>query len=172
MSIDQVELCPVDELVEYPGNARRGDLGLIAESIRRNGFYGVVVRQKSTGYVLVGNHRFKAAKIAGLDRVPVQTVDVDDQTARRINLVDNRSNQIAGFDELQLVELLTLTVDEDDLAGTGFSMDDFHQLVGSVQVPDFSPEAETGRLDDVKPKHCPSCGFEWREGPAGEVRPV
>jgi ParB-like chromosome segregation protein Spo0J len=123
--IETVTLVPIDDLVEYPGNARRGDLDVIAESIKTNGFYGVVVRQRSTGYVLAGNHRFKAAKIAGLDSVPVQDVDVDDATARRINLVDNRSNQLAGYDTVALSELLALAMDEGSLVGTGFTEDDY-----------------------------------------------
>jgi len=125
LTVDQVALVPIDDLVEYPGNARRGDLDVIAESIKTNGFYGVVVRQRSTGYVLAGNHRFKAAKLAGLESVPVQDVDVDDATARRINLVDNRSNQLAGYDTVALSELLSLAIDEGSLVGTGFTEEDY-----------------------------------------------
>jgi ParB-like chromosome segregation protein Spo0J len=120
-----VEMVPIEELVRYPGNARRGDVELIAESIKANGFYGVVVRQKSTGYTLIGNHRTDGAKLAGLAAVPVQTIDVDDATARRINLVDNRSNQLAGYDTVALSELLALAIDEGSLVGTGFTEDDY-----------------------------------------------
>jgi ParB-like chromosome segregation protein Spo0J len=120
-----VEMVPIKDLIRYPGNARRGDVDVIAESIKANGFYGVVIRQRSTGYTLAGNHRTDGAELAGLTELPVQTIDVDDATARRINLVDNRSNQLAGYDTVALSELLSLAMDEGSLVGTGFTEDDY-----------------------------------------------
>jgi hypothetical protein len=140
------KLTPLDELIEYPGNARRGDLDVIAESIRVNGFYGVVVRQQSTGYVLAGNHRLRAAKMAGLEMVPVQTLDVDDATARRINLIDNQANQLAGFDSVALKELLDLAISEDGLEGTGFTMEDLADLAVDLETVGPAGEESHGQF--------------------------
>jgi ParB-like chromosome segregation protein Spo0J len=71
--------------------------------------------------VLAGNHRLMAARAAGLSQIPVMWVDVDDDRARRILLVDNRSNDIAGYDEERLAALLSeLAVSEQELVGTGY----------------------------------------------------
>jgi hypothetical protein len=50
-------------------------------------------------YVLAGNHRLQAARAQSIARVPVIFVDVDDDAARRILLVDNRTNDLAEYDD-------------------------------------------------------------------------
>lgn len=41
----EVEMVDVDRLELHPDNARQGDVGAVAESILKNGFYGAVVAQ-------------------------------------------------------------------------------------------------------------------------------
>lgn len=131
------KLTAVTELTEHPRNQRRGNLEAVTESIRANGFYGTVVAQKSTGYVLVGNHRLRAAAAAGLAKVPVVWADVDDERALRILLVDNRSNDVASYDESGLADLLQDLVDTDDgLQGTGFDEDALEDLIAKLTPAD------------------------------------
>lgn len=93
----------------------------IGASIETNGFYGTIVAQKSTGYVLAGNHRLLAAKAAGAKTLDVAWVDVDDDRALRIMLVDNKSSDDASNDEAALGALLEeLSATELQLDGTGF----------------------------------------------------
>jgi hypothetical protein len=127
----QYDVVHVDELKQHPDNPRRGDVDAIAASIDANGFYGTVVAQRSTGFVLAGNHRLLAARQQGIETLPVVWLDVDDDRARRILLVDNRSNDVAAYDEQQLVDLLS---ELDDLTGTGFSDDDLLKLMSSLDV--------------------------------------
>lgn len=125
------EQVAVDQLQPHPENPRRGDVDAIVESITANGFYGSIVAQRSTGYVLVGNHRLEAARRLGFESVPVVWADVDDDRARRILVVDNRSNDIAGWDDAALAALLSdLTT---DLSGTGYSSDDLDDLIASLE---------------------------------------
>lgn len=101
----ETELLPPEDLTPHPKNARRGDIESIAASIRANGWYGRVMGQRSTGYILVGNHRVAAARRAGLDTIPVEWIDVDDELALRILLADNRSSDLAGY-ELRYIYFL------------------------------------------------------------------
>src|SRR5260370_2158611 len=100
---------PIEKLAPHPENPRQGDLDLIEESIAENGFYGAVVAQRSTGYILAGNHRWKAAKAEGLKAIPVFYLDVDDAAARRILSVDNRSADVSGYEHEALSPLLYRT---------------------------------------------------------------
>jgi ParB-like chromosome segregation protein Spo0J len=132
MSLAEQELVelPVDELRTHPANPRRGDVDKIAESIEAHGFYGALIVQRSTNYIIAGNHRFLAAKKLGFATVPGFVIDVDDDTARRILLVDNRSSDLATYDEAALIALLEeLTVSEQQLAGTLFTEADLAKLV-------------------------------------------
>jgi hypothetical protein len=139
-----VETVPISELIEHPHNPRRGDVDVVAESIRTNGFYGVIVRQKSTGYILAGNHRTRAAKLVGLRELPVQTLDVDDNTARRILAVDNRSNDVAGYDTESLIALLQSL---DDLVGSGYDAAALDDLLEQHDQSDLDQAAQDGLAD-------------------------
>src|ERR1035438_4270482 len=108
---------PLDQLRPHPKNPRKGNVPLIAESIMANGFYGAVIAQRSTGHIIAGEHRWRAARQKKLAAVPVFWLDVDDDRALRILLADNRTNDIAGYDEEILAELLK---GMDDLSGTGW----------------------------------------------------
>lgn len=134
------EIVPVHELRNHPNNPRRGDLEAIEASIAANGFWGAVVAQRSTGFVLAGNHRLRAAQAKGITELPVVWVDVDDQRARRILLADNRTADLAVNDQGALLAMLEeLSITDDVLAGTGFDLDDLEDLrvhVGAVPTSD------------------------------------
>lgn len=117
------------ELKPHPRNPRQGDVGAIYQSIEANGFYGAIVAQRSTGYILAGNHRYKAAAEAGAKSVPVIWVDVDDETAVRVLLADNRTNDVASYDNAVLAEILTELASGPGLEGTGYDGDDLDQLL-------------------------------------------
>jgi ParB-like chromosome segregation protein Spo0J len=120
-----VERVPIDQLVEYPGNPRHGDDDATAAAIEDHGFYGTLIRQASTGYLLAGHTRLRAARRLGLTELPVQTLDVDDATARRILAADNRTSDLATYDDQLLADLLEQIIAEGELAGTGYTDDDY-----------------------------------------------
>lgn len=144
------ETVRLDKIEPHPDNPRRGNVEIIRESIDANGFYGALVVQRSTGRILAGNHRYQAALAAGLDKLPALVVDVDDDTARRILLIDNRSNDLASYDEAALAAVL---VSIDDLAGSGYSQDDLALLQAKLNEkpsPDDAVDEVEGRDDSDK----------------------
>lgn len=117
---------PVRNLKHYGRNPRRGDVDLIAASLKRNGQYKAVVVRKGTNEILAGNHTVKAAKQLGWDRVAVTWVDCTDEEAARIVLTDNRTSDLGTYDVDQLQGLLgTLP----DLEGTGYTQDDLEAMI-------------------------------------------
>lgn len=130
---DQFEMVEVGQLIPHPKNPRRGDLTAIRQSINANGFYGAIVAQRSTRYILAGNHRFQAAIAEGARRVPVLWVDVDDAKALRILLADNRTGDLAENDDEQLSSLLSeILQDAGTLTGTGYDPQDLDKLLKSL----------------------------------------
>jgi DNA modification methylase len=144
----EYELVAADRLTPHPDNPRRGNLAQLAESVEANGFYGAIVAQRSTGHVLAGNHRLLAARQQGLDQVPVVWLDVDDDRARRILLVDNRTNDLAAYDEESLLALLG---DLPDLTGTGYTAEDLLTLAGADSEHDEEPQEAAERPDKPRP---------------------
>ncbi|QXJ19624.1 ParB N-terminal domain-containing protein [Actinomadura graeca] len=123
------EVVPMDRLTPHPDNPRQGDTEAIGESVETNGWYGAVIAQRSTGHILVGNHRWLTLQAKQASEVPVIWLDVDDDRARRILLADNRTGDRASYDQAGLLALLEgLATSADALAGTGYGMDELEDL--------------------------------------------
>jgi DNA modification methylase len=164
----EYELASVDAVRPHPKNPRRGDTVAICESIATNGFYGAVVAQRSTGYILAGNHRWKAAKDTGAETIPVIWVDCDEDEALRILLVDNRTNDLAGYDDKALADLLSQVV-EGGLTGTGYDQASVDELLASLgaATPDLDgdgPEARVDRAEELREKWSTARGQLWQIG--------
>jgi len=112
----------VTEVQPHPRNPRKGDTEVITDSIEENGFYGALVVQEGTGNILVGSHRWQSARMAGIEELPALLLDVDEERARKIMLADNRTSDMAKWDEAGLVDLLREMVPNPrGLAGSGFT---------------------------------------------------
>ena len=150
------EMVPVDRITTHPENARKGSLEVIRESIRTNGFYGACVVQRSTGHILVGNHRYLAAVEEGQAEVPVVWVDKSDAEARRLLLADNRTTDTATYDDEALVARLQL-VASDDVFGSGFTTEDLDLLLMNDDI-----DASLAALEDEYPLTDDSEKGLWR----------
>src|SRR4051812_45419990 len=121
----------------HPANPRVGDVGTIVDSIEANGVYRPVYVQRSTGYVLAGNHTYQAMLALGADRVPAIMLDVDDEQALRILLIDNRIPDLGSYDNQQLADLLEgLSTSDRGLVGTGYGPSDLDELLAAIADTD------------------------------------
>ncbi|MGI5139361.1 MULTISPECIES: ParB/RepB/Spo0J family partition protein [unclassified Streptomyces] len=129
---------PIDDLSVYHRNPRTGDVDAIAESLRVNGQYKAIVVNRGThtgrpNEILAGNHTWTAAKQLGWDQIAATFVDVSDEDAARIVVVDNRTSDLAGYDS----ELLADILDElPDLDGTGYDQDALDKLLDHRALPE------------------------------------
>lgn len=138
----------VDEIEPHPENANQGNVDAIAESIRINGYYAPLIVQATTGYILAGNHRYRAAKQLGYETVPVIYLDVDDLEAKRIMVADNRTTRLGRDDDESLTALLEdLGDSEVGLLGTGYSQADLQTLQDSLDKFDADLRPEPDRDD-------------------------
>lgn len=153
---------PIDSIHPHPNNARVGNVDVIRESLRENGWYGTVVVQQSTGHILAGNHRYEAAKAEGYKEIPVYFVDVDDLRAKKIMLADNRTSDVGKYDDEQLAQLLKeVSAGDGTLEGTGFSDRDLMKLISAVSREhideDEAPEPPENPITEP--------GDVWKMGP-------
>jgi hypothetical protein len=146
---------PITTLKPFPGNPRRGDLEAIKASLVANGQYRPVVVNRRTMEVLAGTHTLRAALELGWDEIAATFVDADEELAKRIVLVDNRTNDLAGYDEALLAELLS---ELPDLDGTGYDEAALSRLldeVTPVELPGVDeevpprPESPSSRPGDL-----------------------
>jgi ParB-like chromosome segregation protein Spo0J len=161
----KTKVVPLDQLTPFPGNARRGRVDVIKESLERNGQYrSLVVRQIEHGplIILAGNHTSMALLEAGAKGARCEIIECDDATARRINLVDNKANDLATDDHDALVELLEAL--GEDAAGSGFTDKEIAQMLEPSAVPQAptAPEEFTEYDEGIKTTHrCPKCDYAW-----------
>lgn len=149
----RIEMVRIDLIQQHPDNANNGDVDLIEESIRVNGMYAPVWVQRSTGYIVKGNHTYLAAYALGADEIPVIYLDIDDLAAKRIMVVDNEATRKGFNDEAQLAQLLReINESEIGLRGSGYDGDDLRRLERTLDTPlDFDANPVTDdRLEPVK----------------------
>jgi hypothetical protein len=127
-------------------NPRRGDIAAIKKSLDANGQYKPVIVNSGTitgrpFEVLAGNHTVLAARELELSEIQAYVIDVDDATATRINLVDNKTAQLGDFDDAILADLLTGF--DGELFGTGYTSDDLDSFTALLGTPVGMPGIET-----------------------------
>lgn len=145
----------INGVFPYPMNARQGDIGLISESLGKNGQFRPIVVNKRDNSILVGNHTWKAAKMLGWKEIAVTFVDVDDEAAARIVLVDNRTADLGSYDHVELAEILqTLPAFE----GTGYTGDDLDDLM--QEVAGWGIKDKPTKVSD-KPRNVTSTIGKW-----------
>jgi site-specific DNA-methyltransferase (adenine-specific) len=121
----------------------------VMRSIARFGFRVPLVVNRRTNLIEAGNTRWKAAQRMGLTEVPVIFADDDEVTALAFALADNRTAEIALWDEPSLADLLKRLDAEGDLASSGFSDDDLGELLARLDAEEKSGREETFDADQA-----------------------
>ena len=164
----EVEYVSIDDLEPWEDNPRSNDEAAVnlAKLMDEHGFVNPVVAWGNVVYA--GCTRLKAAKLRGIDRVPVIRIDFrDKQQAVAFALADNRSAEWATWDEDALGRLLNEDLAEVDVkaleAMTGFEQQEIEGLRSGIR--EMEPEApeEFPEVDEsIETEHrCPKCGYEW-----------
>lgn len=102
---------------------------------------------RTDGTILAGHHVYEAALSLGWTELHVTFVDVDDATATRIMIADNRLADLGpGVDLGLLLPLLQeLSTESEGLQGTGYSEDDLENLATLLDHGVWSPDDEEGK---------------------------
>lgn len=127
-TLDVVTL-PIAGLVVRDGNPRRSDVRAIADSLAAFGQYKPVVVNRRDSRVIAGRAVLAAAQSLGWESIAAAYVDVDDETARRIELRDNRCSDLATYDDAELLALLESLPDLED---TGWTSSDLAELAATL----------------------------------------
>lgn len=145
---------PIDKLRPHPDNPNNGDTDAIQASLLHNGQYRPIVARVD-GTILAGHHVYEAAMGLEWTHLDVTFVDVDDVTASRIMVADNRIAELgAGVDLGLLMPLLEALADTDDgLDGTGYAPEDMDNIATlldhGVWTPDDDTTAAGATTDDT-----------------------
>ena len=116
LPISQVESCSSQPRKSFD----EASLAELADSIREHGIIQpLTVRKLSSGYyqIIAGERRWRAARIAGLQEVPVIVIEADDRKAAELAMIENLQREdlnpmeeAAGFQSL--IETYHMTQEE------------------------------------------------------------
>lgn len=142
---------PIENITPYEKNQKlhpKKQIEQVAASIKEFGFNQPVVVDKNN-IIIVGHGRYEAAKLLGMEQVPVLQVDLSDKQAKAYRLADNKLNESDWDMELVVEELKGL--DEPMIELTGFDKDLILEAdEKDDEVPEVDEKGEpTAKLGDI-----------------------
>ncbi len=129
--VSRTESVPITSVRTYDNNPRIGNIDLIAESLSASGQFKPIVVNERSGMILAGNHTYLAARKLGWTDIYASFVDVDDETAKRIVLADNKTSDAGEYDDSVLAELLASLP---TIEGTGYTDVEVEELLKDIDV--------------------------------------
>jgi ParB-like chromosome segregation protein Spo0J len=152
-----IQTIPLADLSLDPSNVRkhsRRNLDAIKASLRKFGQQKPIVVD-AKGIVLAGNGTLTAAQELGWTEIQIVRTELAGVEATAFAIADNRTAELAEWDD-NLGDVLKSLQDEDvDLADLGYSAED----MAKMQTPDFAAGTvdDQGKLDEKSPIECPHC---------------
>lgn len=145
----KVETVSIDKIKPYENNPRNNDdaVDAVANSIKEFGWQQPIVVD-ANGVIIAGHTRYKAAKKLGYKEVPI--VVADNLTKEQVNayrLADNKSGELAEWDDAELQEELDKIMDI-DMSDFGFDLD---TALENDEVIDDDYEEEVPEIPKSKP---------------------
>lgn len=163
---------PIAGLVFDPANARRHgtrNLEAICASLRRFGQRKPLVVRREGMIVEAGNGTLEAARALGWTHLACVVVDDDATSAAGFGIADNRSAELAEWDDDALASLLeSLRAEDVLLADLGWDEADLTALLGDqapTPAPGDASADDQADLDKLSPLLCPHCGRDTRAAP-------
>lgn len=149
----EIRMIKIDELIPYVNNPKKhppDQVKKIASSIKEFGFRVPIIVDKD--FVIIAGHgRYEAAKLLGLEEVPV--IVADDLTPAQVKAFRIADNKVAEseWDELSLqAELEQLLEEGYDLELTGFDDEEIERLFKELRENENVDEEKEDDLPDVK----------------------
>lgn len=122
---------PIDSVHPDPSNSRRHperNLAAITVSLRRYGQRKPIVINRTTGNIEAGSGLWQAMKALGWPSIAGIYVTDDVATATGFAIADNRTAELAEWDETILLQHLQALAATDELANIGFDLEELRAL--------------------------------------------
>ena len=158
------ETATIASLMLDPANVRTHDsknLEAIKASLARFGQQKPIA-VNSKGIIVAGNGTMMAAKMLNWSSVEIVRTDLEGAEAIAYAIADNRTAELAGWDEAALAQqLAALQIDDEELANiAGFTDAEIEAMAGKI-APESFPEVN----ENIDTAHqCPKCGYKWSGG--------
>lgn len=160
-----IKTVAIDSIEYDPFNVREHDernVDAIKASIARFGQQKPIVVKKD-GTVIAGNGTLGAMRILGYKEVVIAETELDGEEAVAFSIADNRTAELATWDDQALAQALD-QLDDELLPASGFDEAEMAELLERLEPSDIdsdAPEAQTDRADDLQDKWGVKRGDLW-----------
>jgi ParB-like chromosome segregation protein Spo0J len=169
---------PIGNIKPYWRNPRDNKEAVkkVAESISRYGYNNLIAVDKNN-VIITGHTRHKALKQLNYSEVEVAVLDLDEQKAKEYRIIDNKSSEIAEWNDDLIPELREIVeidfVDEFFDEDLSFLLD---ESTGSESFTDITEDVVKKKEKELNNKYsdneteykkqifeaiCPECGAEF-----------
>jgi ParB-like chromosome segregation protein Spo0J len=168
----KIEHASLDKIHPDPANVRRHperNLDAIKASLARFGQQKPIIVD-AAGIIRAGNGTYEAAKALGWESIAVVQTALQGSEATAYAIADNRTAELAEWDDAALAETLRSLQSEDfDLGAVGYTDDEVDALIGRL-ADDIAPPEDFAAYDEsiATDYTCPKCGYRW-SGKVGEA---
>ena len=136
----------------------------VVESIKRFGFnVPIVVDMKNV--IIAGHTRYRAARQLGMKTIPVLQVDLSEDRAKQFRIADNKTSELAKWDDATLKEELEKITELDEVRQL-FGGPNWDAILNMSALPQYGHDgslneyATNGEVQDQFEVSCPHCGKE------------
>ena len=161
---NKTKILDINQIKPYANNAKKHpdwQIEKIKESIQKYDYLQPIVVDMS-GCIVMGHGRYEALKLMGEKSVEVVQVDIAENEAKKLRILDNKIISSEWDNEILQAEIEEIYGDNKDIekmiSEVGVNYDE-------IKMPDFEPVGieEQGRLDQKEPTVCPECGHSWQK---------
>lgn len=155
----KLEKRSLDSIHPYKRNPRINDgaaVEAVKESIKQCTYVAPIVVDEN-GEILAGHTHYKALRSLGYEEAEVVVKEgLTEQQKKKYRILDNRTNELAGWDFEKLLE----EIEDVDFEGYDFGIDSINEELTKKIEAGF--EYSTEDFSDEQFKHeCPECGFKF-----------
>ena len=159
------ELVDITEIIPNPRNPNKhGDkqIALLAKIIRHQGWRAPIVVSNRSGFIVAGHGRLEAAKLLGVELVPVNRQDFATEADEWAHVIaDNRIAELAETDGALLKELLKELDGKIDMDLSGFDAVELERVMDSIGENPVDAEPQIDRAAELQKEWGTATGQLW-----------
>jgi len=150
------EIADIETLVGNPRNPNRHSdeqLRLLSKIIKHQGWRAPITISNRSGFIVRGHGRLAAAKLLGVDLVPVDRQDYGSEAEEWADLVaDNRLSELNEMDGTALKDILQeLDTGMLDVLGADLELTGYTDQALAELMSQFEPEEEPQEVEAPEP---------------------
>jgi DNA modification methylase len=162
----KLETVPLSAISPDPANVRKHsakNIDAIKASLRRFGQQRPIVVD-AKGIVLAGNGTLTAARDLGWKEIQIVRTELTGTQATAFGIADNRSAELAEWDDKLAEVLASLEAEDFPLAEIGFDEADLAELAGEPEPSDADAEPQIDKAEELRAKWGVELGQVWQLG--------